>query len=70
MWDVLSHRDTLCSRTVQIKEGLNKLCCLFPYDVVTFETWDYIMPFWLEAIRTEVPKDELKELQVLLKCVI
>ena len=30
-------RDTMSSRTTQIKEGLNRLCCLVPYDVVVFE---------------------------------
>ncbi|KAH9514229.1 Protein unc-79 [Bulinus truncatus] len=30
------------------------------------EIWDYVMPYWLEAIRTEVPEDELHELKVLL----
>ena len=27
----------MSSRTSQIKEGLNRLCCLIPYDIVTFE---------------------------------
>ncbi|BFZ12415.1 hypothetical protein BsWGS_15454 [Bradybaena similaris] len=58
--------DTLCTRTTQIKEGLNCFFCLVPYDVITFEIWDYVMPYWLEAIRTEVPEDELHELKVLL----
>ncbi|XP_059155568.1 protein unc-79 homolog isoform X3 [Physella acuta] len=58
--------DTLCTRTTQIKEGLNCFFCLVPYDVITFEIWDYVMPYWLEAIRTEVPDDELHELKVLL----
>ncbi|XP_062580313.1 protein unc-79 homolog [Saccostrea cucullata] len=58
--------DTLCSRTVQIKEGLNCFFCLVPYDVITFEIWDYVMPYWLEAIRTEVPSEDLHHLKVLL----
>ncbi|XP_074643701.1 protein unc-79 homolog [Tubulanus polymorphus] len=60
------HWDTLSSRTSQIKEGLNRLFCLIPYDIVTFNVWDYVMPYWLEAIRTEIPEDELPELKVLL----
>ncbi|GFO35399.1 unc-79-like protein, partial [Plakobranchus ocellatus] len=58
--------DTLCTRTTQIKEGLNCFFCLVPYNIITFEIWDYVMPYWLEAIRTEVPEDELQELKVLL----
>ncbi|XP_064622108.1 protein unc-79 homolog isoform X4 [Lineus longissimus] len=60
------HWDTLSSRTSQIKEGLNRLFCLIPYDIITFEVWDYVMPYWLEAIRTEVSEDELSELKVIL----
>ncbi|CAI9733136.1 QUALITY PROTEIN: unc-79 homolog [Octopus vulgaris] len=58
--------DTITTRTTQIKEGLNCFFCLVPYDIITFEIWDYVMPYWLEAIRTEVPLDELNELKVLL----
>ncbi|ELU08396.1 hypothetical protein CAPTEDRAFT_227700 [Capitella teleta] len=58
--------DTLSSRTCQIKEGLNRLFCLVPYNIVTFQVWDYVMPFWLEAIRTEVPESDKEELKVLL----
>ncbi|XP_060067575.1 protein unc-79 homolog isoform X2 [Ylistrum balloti] len=58
--------DTLVSRTTQIKEGLNCFFCLVPYDIITFEIWDYVMPYWLEAIRTEVPTEDLHELKVLL----
>ncbi|CAD5115352.1 DgyrCDS4332 [Dimorphilus gyrociliatus] len=60
------HWETLSSRTSQIKEGLNRLFCLVPYDIVTFEVWDYVMPFWMEAIRTEIPRQEQMELKVLL----
>ena len=58
--------DTLAGRTSQIKEGLNRLCCLTLYDIVTYEVWDYILPFWLEAIRTEVTEEECPDLKVLL----
>ncbi|XP_041355146.1 protein unc-79 homolog isoform X3 [Gigantopelta aegis] len=58
--------DTLATRTTQIKEGLNCFFCLVPYDIITFEIWDYVMPYWLEAIRTEIPEEDLHELKVLL----
>ncbi|XP_064602074.1 protein unc-79 homolog isoform X2 [Liolophura sinensis] len=58
--------DTLANRTCQIKEGLNRLFCLVPYDIITFEIWDYVMPYWLEAVRTEVPSGDMGELKVLL----
>ena len=34
-----SCRDTLSSRTSQIKEGLNRLFCLIPYDIVNFQVF-------------------------------
>ncbi|XP_071164350.1 protein unc-79 homolog isoform X1 [Mytilus edulis] len=58
--------DYITNRTTQIKEGLNCFFCLVPYDIITFEIWDYVMPYWLEAIRTEVPAEDLHELKVLL----
>ena len=33
----LFSRDTLSSRTSQIKEGLNRMFCLVPYDIITYE---------------------------------
>lgn len=31
------------------------------------QIWDYVMPYWLESIRTEVPEEDLSELKVLLR---
>ncbi|CAH8437681.1 unnamed protein product [Dicrocoelium dendriticum] len=59
--------DTLCNRTTQVKQGLSRLGSLIPYDIITFEVWDFVMPYWLESIRTEVPRAEYFELEVLLK---
>ncbi|ESO85360.1 hypothetical protein LOTGIDRAFT_154853 [Lottia gigantea] len=59
--------DTLATRTAQIKEGLNCFFCLVPYNIITFEIWDYVMPYWLEAIRTEIAEEDLHELRVLLR---
>ena len=33
----LFSRDTMSSRTSQIKEGLNRMFCLVPYDIITYE---------------------------------
>lgn len=35
--------------------------------IFTAQIWDYVMPYWLESIRMEVPEDELMELKVLLR---
>lgn len=56
----------LASRTSHLKEGLHRLFCLIPYDVVTQEIWDYVMPHWMEAVVNDVPEKELHELRVIL----
>ena len=43
---------------------------LGPYDIVTFEVWDYIMPYWLESIRTELTLKEREEVMVPLRFVV
>ncbi|KAF3830911.1 hypothetical protein GH733_002149 [Mirounga leonina] len=47
--------DKSCSTVTQLKEGLNRILCLIPYNVISQSVWECIMPEWLEAIRTEVP---------------
>ncbi|VDN97331.1 unnamed protein product [Rodentolepis nana] len=59
--------DTICGKTSIVKQGLSRVSSLIPYDVMTFETWDYIIPYWLESIRTEVKPDDYRELEILLK---
>lgn len=36
---------------------------------LSLQTWDYIIPYWLESIRTEVKPDDYRELEILLKWV-
>ncbi|KAL3290395.1 hypothetical protein HHI36_023736 [Cryptolaemus montrouzieri] len=64
------HWDTLSSRTSHLKEGLNRLFCLVPYDVINQDIWDYVMPFWMEAIVNDVPEKELLELRVILNKIL
>ena len=62
--------DSWPSTTNQIKEGFKRLICLVPYDIITFEIWSKIMPYWLESFRHEVPEAELAELKILLSKVL
>uniref|UniRef100_A0A1I8IJ63 RING-type domain-containing protein n=1 Tax=Macrostomum lignano TaxID=282301 RepID=A0A1I8IJ63_9PLAT len=56
------------SRTDIIQEGLGRLLSLVQYDcIITFDVWNYTMPFWLEAIRTEVPPEELPRLSMVMR---
>ncbi|XP_067931841.1 protein unc-79 homolog [Watersipora subatra] len=61
------HWEKLSGRTEQMKEGLVRLIILGPYDIVSSEVWDCIMPYWLEAIRTELTTRELDEIKIPLK---
>nr|XP_033809162.1 protein unc-79 homolog [Geotrypetes seraphini] len=58
--------DKSCSTVTQLKEGLNRILCLIPYNVINQPVWECIMPEWLEAIRIEVPDNQLKEFREVL----
>ncbi|KAL5284179.1 UNC79 family protein [Megaselia abdita] len=62
--------ETLASRTSHLKEGLQRLFCLVPYEVITSEIWDYIMPHWMEAITNDVGERELCELKIVLSKIL
>ncbi|XP_078796404.1 protein unc-79 homolog isoform X8 [Oryzias latipes] len=58
--------DKSCSTVTQLKEGLNRILCLIPYNVISQPLWECFIPEWLEAIRTEVPDSQLKEFREVL----
>ncbi|XP_067614407.1 protein unc-79 homolog isoform X4 [Eurosta solidaginis] len=64
------HWETLASRTSHLKEGLQRLICLVPYEVITSEIWDYVMPHWMEAITNDVSEKELNELKIVLSKIL
>lgn len=64
------HWDSLASRTSHLKEGLQRLICLVPYEVITAEIWDVVMPHWMEAITNDVPEKELCELKIVLSKIL
>lgn len=59
--------DKSCTTVTQLKEGLNRILCLIPYNVISQPLWECFMPEWLEAIRTEVPDNQLKEFREVLR---
>ncbi|ERL94236.1 hypothetical protein D910_11517, partial [Dendroctonus ponderosae] len=67
---LLPHPDTLATKTTHLKEGLDRLFCLVPYDVITQEIWDYIMPHWMEATVDGVPEKDLAELKIILSKIL
>lgn len=60
------HWDALASRTSHLKDGLHRLFCLVPYEIITPEIWDHVMPYWMDAVASDVPDKELHELKVIL----
>ncbi|XP_072766929.1 protein unc-79 homolog isoform X2 [Anoplolepis gracilipes] len=64
------HWETLASRTSHLKDGLHRLFCLVPYEVITPDVWDYVMPHWMEAIVNDVPENELQELKIILSKIL
>ncbi|KAK7086039.1 Protein unc-79, partial [Halocaridina rubra] len=60
------HWDTLATKTDHIKEGFNRLFCLVPYELVTVQVWDRVMPHWMEAIHNDIPEEELAEMKITL----
>ncbi|XP_026830601.1 protein unc-79 homolog, partial [Ooceraea biroi] len=64
------HWETLASRTSHLKDGLHRLFCLIPYEVITSDVWDYVMPHWMEAVVNDVPEHELHELKIILSKIL
>lgn len=64
------HWDTLASRTQHLKEGLQRLICLVPYEIITQEIWETVMPHWMEAITNDVPEKELPDLKIVLRKIL
>ncbi|KAB7495480.1 Protein unc-79-like protein, partial [Armadillidium nasatum] len=60
------HWDTLASKSDHVKEGFRRLFCLVPYDLVTQQVWEKVMPHWMEAIHNEVPEKDLVDLKITL----
>lgn len=56
-----------CPKSVHIKEGFNRLFCLVPYEIITVDLWNDIVPRWLESMVTTVPSDEWIEFRIILR---
>ncbi|CAF0899614.1 unnamed protein product [Brachionus calyciflorus] len=57
--------ETKSNRAIQIREEFSKFCDLIPYEIVTFEVWDYSMPYWIETILNDVPEKYLNEFKTI-----
>uniref|UniRef100_A0ABD2W3C7 Uncharacterized protein n=1 Tax=Trichogramma kaykai TaxID=54128 RepID=A0ABD2W3C7_9HYME len=59
-------RETLANRVSTLKDGLHRLFCLVPYEVISEEIWEYVMPHWIQVITNDVPLNELHEFRSIL----
>ncbi|XP_048586447.1 protein unc-79 homolog isoform X2 [Nematostella vectensis] len=58
--------DALTSTVRQYVEGLHRICCLIPFDLLNIEVWETVMPLWMDAIKADVPPEDLPKFKVLL----
>ncbi|CEF65747.1 Protein unc-79 homolog [Strongyloides ratti] len=58
--------DKLCHKKEQMKEGLSKLLALMPYDIISLDAWNKLMPLWLQAMCQDISDDEINDLKILL----
>ena len=56
-----------CQKSSHIKEGFNRLFCLVPYEIITVDLWNDVIPRWLEAICSTVPSEEWVEFRIILR---
>ncbi|CAG0891187.1 unnamed protein product [Darwinula stevensoni] len=54
------------TRAEHVKQGLSRLLCLVPYELISLDLWTEIMPFWMEAINTDIPEAEYQDIRVVL----
>ena len=62
--------DTHCPKAVHIKVGFNRLFRLVPYEIITVDLWNEVIPRWLQAMATIVPSDDWIEFRIILQFVI
>ncbi|MFH4978270.1 hypothetical protein AB6A40_004979 [Gnathostoma spinigerum] len=58
--------DKLCTKKEQMREGLGKLFAVMPYDVISLQTWNRIIPAWLQSICVDLDEEDWAELRILL----
>ncbi|XP_058797132.1 protein unc-79 homolog, partial [Phymastichus coffea] len=64
------HWEMLAPLTSHLKDGLNRLFCLVPYEIITPEIWNYVMPYWMEAITNDISLIELQDLRITLSKIL
>ena len=58
--------DKFSTKKEQIKDGLLKLLAILPYDIITLQTWNEIIPHWLQSICEHIDEDEILDLKIII----
>ncbi|VDM99235.1 unnamed protein product, partial [Thelazia callipaeda] len=58
--------DKLSTKKDQMREGLNKLLAIMPYDIITLNTWNRLIPHWMQSICELIKDDDFSEFKILL----
>ena len=61
--------DTHCPKSMHIRVGFNRLFCLVPYEIITVDLWNEVIPRWLQAMVTIVPSDDWIDFRIILQLV-
>ncbi|KAL7674819.1 hypothetical protein ACOME3_001094 [Neoechinorhynchus agilis] len=59
--------DNVTGESAALREGLNILYNLIPYDIITEEIWNSVIPYWLEVIFKEINDNELHDFKPLFR---
>lgn len=59
--------DRLSTKKEQMRDGLNKLLAIMPYDIITLSTWNRLIPHWMQSICELIGDDDLSEFKILLR---
>ena len=60
-------RESLLEGTDHILAGFSRLFCLVPYEVISIDLWNQVMPHWMEAIRHDIPPERMSELRIIFR---
>uniref|UniRef100_A0A0R3RSJ9 Uncharacterized protein n=1 Tax=Elaeophora elaphi TaxID=1147741 RepID=A0A0R3RSJ9_9BILA len=50
-----------------MRDGLHKLLAIMPYDIITLNTWNRLIPQWMQSICDLMEDDDFFEFKILLR---
>ncbi|VDK82206.1 unnamed protein product [Litomosoides sigmodontis] len=58
--------DRLSTKKEQMRDGLHKLLAIMPYDIITLNMWNRLMPQWMQSICCLMKDDDFSGFRILL----